>query len=203
VTIPTSGPGADSGAVASREWSLHRPLWSLLGARCRIYDESGALVLFARRRPLRLREHIEVFEDEGETRPALRIRTESILDWGATYRIEDARTGEPVGAARRRALRSVWRDHWDLLDVHEQVLGEAQEESPVLALLRRFGASFVPQRFVVAAAGRPVAELRQSWNPIVFRASLRLRRDAEGLLDPRLLLGLAILLMVVEGRQEG
>ena len=43
---------------AAHHWQLHRPLFSLFGARCRILDEQGNLVLFAKRRALRLREHI-------------------------------------------------------------------------------------------------------------------------------------------------
>jgi len=39
-----------------RHWQLHRPLFSLLGARCRILDAHGNLVLFAKRRALRLRQ---------------------------------------------------------------------------------------------------------------------------------------------------
>jgi len=187
----------------AHHWQLHRPLFSLFGARCRILDEHGNLVLFAKRRALRLREHIEAFEDEGETRPALRIRTESILDFGATYVVTDARSGETVGMARRRFMRSMLRDHWDLLDAGGNPLGEAQEDSMALALLRRLVADFVPQRMHVTVQGRPVAELRQRWNPFLFRADLRMEAGADALLDPRLLLGLAILLMVIEGRQEG
>jgi uncharacterized protein YxjI len=187
---------------AERRWELHRPLWSLLGARCRVLDERGNLVLVAKRRPLRLREHVDVFEDEGETRPALRITTESILDLGASYAITDARSGETLGMARRRFVRSMLRDHWDLLDAGGNPRGEAQEDSTALALLRRFVADFVPQRFHVRMGGRMVAELRQRWNPFVFRADLRLEAGGDALLDPRLLLGLAILLMVIEGRQQ-
>ena len=186
----------------AHHWQLHRPLFSLFGARCRILDEHGNLVLFAKRRALRLREHIEAFEDEGETRPALRIRTESILDLGATYVVTDARSGETVGMARRRFMRSMVRDHWDLLDAGGNPLGEAQEDSMALALLRRLVADFVPQRMHVTVQGRPVAELRQRWNPFLFRADLRMEAGGDALLDPRLLLGLAILLMVIEGRQD-
>jgi hypothetical protein len=184
-------------------WQLHRPLFSLLGARCRILDTQGNLVLFAKRRALRLREHIEAFEDEGETRPALRIKTESVLDLGATYVVTDARSGETVGMARRRFMRSMVRDHWDLLDAGGNPLGEVLEDSMALALLRRLLASFVPQRFHVLVQGRPVAELRQRWNPFLFRADLHMEAGADAVLDPRLLLGLAILMMVIEGRQEG
>lgn len=185
-----------------RHWQLQRPLFSLLGARCRILDAQGNLVLFAKRRALRLREHIEAFEDEAQTRPALRIRTESILDLGATYVVSDARSGETVGMARRRFMRSMVRDHWDLLDAGGNALGDAQEDSLGLALLRRFVAGFVPQRYHVRVGDRPVAELRQRWNPFLFRADLRMEAGADARLDPRLLLGLAILLMVVEGRQD-
>ncbi len=187
----------------AHHWQLHRPIWSLLGARCRILDERGELVLFARRKPLRLREHIEIFEDEGETRAALRIQTESVLDLGATYVITDARSGEGVGMARRRFMRSMLRDHWDLLDAGGNPLGEAQEDSAALALLRRFIANFVPQRIDVHVRGQLVAELRQRWNPFVFRADLTMPAGADATLDPRLLLGLAVLLMVIEGRQDG
>jgi len=187
----------------ARRWELQRPLFSLLGARCRILDEQGNLVLFAKRRALRLREHIEAFEDEGQTRPALRIRTESVLDLGATYVVADARTGETVGMARRRFMRSMLRDHWDLLDAGGNPLGDVQEDSMALALLRRLLASFVPQRYQVRVGDRPVAELRQRWNPFLFRAELSLEAGGDAVLDPRLLLGLAILLMVIEGRQDG
>jgi hypothetical protein len=188
---------------AAHRWQLHRPIWSLLGARCRIFDEHGNGVLYARRRPLRLREHVDVFEDEGETRPALRIQTESILDLGATYVVTDARSGEPLGMARRRFMRSMLRDQWDLLDAGGNPLGEAREDSMALALLRRLVADFVPQRIHVTVAGQPTAELRQRWNPFVFRADLEMPAGADARLDPRLLLGLAILLMVIEGRQDG
>jgi hypothetical protein len=186
-----------------RHWQLQRPLFSLLGARCRILDAQGNLVLFAKRRALRLREHVEAFEDEAQTRPALRIRTESVLDLGATYVVTDARSGETVGMARRRFMRSMVRDHWDLLDAGGNALGDVQEDSMTLALLRRLVAAFVPQRYHVTVGGRPVAELRQRWNPFLFRADLRLEAGGDAVLDPRLLLGLAILLMVIEGRQEG
>ena len=186
----------------AHHWQLHRPLFSLLGARCRVLDAQGNLVLFAKRRALRLREHIEVFEDEGQTRVALRIQTESILDLGATYVITDARSGETVGMARRRFVRSMLRDHWDLLDAAGHPLGEAVEDSLALALLRRFLAAFVPQRLHFQVDGRPLAELRQRWNPFVFRADLRMEAGADARLDPRHLLGVAVLLMVIEGRQE-
>jgi len=184
-------------------WQLQRPLFSLLGARCRILDAHGNLVLFAKRRALRLREHIEAFEDEAQTRPALEIRTEAILDLGATYVVRDTRSGETVGMARRRFVRSMLRDHWDLLDAGGNPVGEAQEDSMALALLRRLLAAFVPQRYHVRVQGQPVAELYQRWNPFLFRADLRMEAGGDARLDPRLLLGLAILLMVVEGRQEG
>jgi hypothetical protein len=187
---------------AAHHWQLQRPLWSLLGARCRVLDSQGNLVLVARRRALRLREHVDVFEDEGETRPALRINTESILDLGSTYVITDARSGETVGMARRRFLRSMLRDHWDLLDAGGNPRGEALEDSAALALLRRFVADFVPQRFHVRMGGRAVASLHQRWNPFLFRADLRMEPGGDALLDPRHLLGLGILLMVIEGRQE-
>jgi hypothetical protein len=188
---------------AAHRWRLHRPIWSLLGARCRIFDEHDNLVVFARRKPLRLREHIEAFEDEGETRPALRIQTESILDLGATYVVTDARSGETVGQARRRFMKSMIRDQWDLMDAGGNPLGEALEDSTAMALLRRLVADFVPQRLHVSVGGQRVAELRQHWNPFVFRAELSMPAGADARLDPRLLLGLAILLMVIEGRQEG
>ena len=72
-----------------------------------------------------------------------------------------------------------------------------------MALLRRFIADFVPQRYHVQVGGRPVAELHQRWNPFVFRADLRMEAGDDALLDPRHLLGVAILLMVIEGRQQG
>ncbi len=200
---PPLTPGIPGAPTTPRmRYQLQRPLWSLLGARCRILDAHGQLILFARRKALRLREDIGVFEDEAETRPALRIRTGSILDLGAVYEIRDARTSEVIGQARRRFMRSMIRDRWELLDRQGRPIGHAEEDSTALALLRRLLTNLVPQRFDLVVGERPIGLIRQRFNPFVFRADLEIDMDARDRIDERHLFGLAVLLMVVEGRQS-
>ncbi len=202
---PSSARDGYSAAVSGdtvHEYQLQRPWFSFLGARCRVLDERGQPLLFARRRPLRLREDVRAFQDEGETREVLRIHTEQVLDLGATYQVTDSLENVPVGGLRRRFLRSMVRDEWTLLDPSGLEIGRVREDNAALALLRRVLTNLIPQTYVIEAGGVRVGEVRQRFNPFLFRAVMRLGPGAEERLDRRLVFGLAILLMVIEGRQE-
>jgi hypothetical protein len=102
----------------------------------------------------------------------LKISARSIIDvWGG-YDITDSRNGEPLGSARRKALKSILRDNWTLFDPAGNEIGSLVEDSAGMALVRRFiplGA-LVPQKFHidVAGASQPVT-LRQKFNPFIRR----------------------------------
>ena len=71
----------------------------------------------------------------------------------------------------------------------------------MMAMLRRLFANFVPQNFSVQNdAGTEFAEFSQQFNPFIYKLTVSIRPDSA--VDPRLILGAAILIAAIEGRQE-
>ncbi|RMG06600.1 MAG: hypothetical protein D6731_25475 [Planctomycetota bacterium] len=183
---------------------VRRKVFTLVRSAFHVYDaDMQEVLLYAQQTAFRLKEEFFVYRDESKSEALLRIKSRQILDLAATYDIADARSNEPLGAARRKALKSILRDEWEILDTSDQVVGTAREDSTALALVRRVVSNLVPQRYDLATTdGRPLGFFQQRFNPFVFQTELNFAEDEDGLLDRRLGLGLAVCMMAIEGRQK-
>ena len=179
---------------------IRRKILVLFGASFHVYD-GDRVVAFAKQRAFKVREDIRIHADESQMRELLAIRARNVLDFAAAYDVVDPATGEKVGAARRRGFRSLLRDSWEVLDAHDRPIAKVEEDSPTMALLRRFASNLIPQTFHLSVPGeaRPV-EFRQHFNPWVYRLEVSIPRGCS--LDRRLILGVASLLAAIEGRQD-
>ena len=181
---------------------LKRQVFALTG-RFRFYDSAGNQVLFSEQKMFRLREDIRVYSDEGKVNEVLTVKARQILDFSAAYDVVDSSVQQKVGALRRKGLRSILRDEWEVLDSGDNVIGKLFEDSIGLALLRRlFLGSLLPQNYDMSMGETRVADLRQRFNPFQYTLDLDLSVDPMKRLDPRLGIAAAILLAAVEGRQE-
>ncbi len=179
-----------------------KKLLKLFGGEVRIYDESKSnLLFFVKQKAFKLKEDITVFADETQSRPLLKIQARSILDLGATYDVTDVATGQKVGAIRRKLLKSILRDEWDILDSGDREIGKVQEDSMLMAILRRFLSNLIPEHFTLTAGGTQVGFFRQTWNPFVPQFHVDFSMDP-GRLDRRLGIAAVILLQVIEGKQS-
>ena len=73
------------------------------------------------------------------------------------------------------------------------------------ALVRRFienASFFLPQKYHATIGGELVANYRQKFNPIILKLVVDFSPDQESRFDRRLGLAAAVLLNVVEGRQD-
>ncbi len=181
------------------QYLIRRKILKLLGGAFHIYAPDGSLVLYSELKAFKLKEDIRLYADEGKTQELLTIRARSIIDFGATYDVVDATTGEKVGALRRKGMKSILRDTWLILDAQDAECGTIEEDSLPLALIRRFLCKWVPQQFAVTLRGQPAAGLKQNFNPFVLKLTLTFNGDA---FDRRLGLAAAILLAAIEGRQD-
>jgi hypothetical protein len=80
-----------------------------------------------------------------------------------------------------------------------------QEESAMLGMARRLieAAAFLfPQKYLVTMGGRPVAEFKQTFNPIVYKLQVNVFPEGAAMLDRRLALAAAIMMAAVEGKQQ-
>ena len=174
-----------------------------LAGKFRFYDPMGNLVMFSEQKMFKWREDIRVYADENKTQEVLSIKARQIVDFSAAYDVVDTALNQKVGALRRKGLRSILRDEWEVLDANDNVKGLLFEDSMGLALLRRLLlGSWLPQNYDITFGETRVADLKQNFNLFRYELNLDFTMDTGHLLDRRLGIAAGILLAAVEGRQS-
>lgn len=182
---------------------LHRQVFALTG-KFRFYDPMGNLVMFSEQKMFRWKEDIRVYADESKTREVLSIKARQMMDFSASYDVVDTEMNQKVGVLRRKGLRSLLRDEWEVLDENDNVKGLLFEDSMGLALLRRLVlGSWLPQNYDITFGTARVADLKQNFNLFRYELNLDFSMDVARMLDRRLGIAAGILLAAVEGKQEG
>lgn len=180
-------------------YSIRKRVFTMLGAAFEIFDAQERSIGFCRQKAFRLKEDIRVYVDESESKELLRIATQQVIDFSASYDIVDAEANQVVGRAQRKGFSSLFRDSWELTAPDGSPVGRLIEDSQMLALLRRVLSNLIPQAFRVESPnGEVLARLKVRFNPFVYRMDVQVVQAA----DPRLILGVAILVAAIEGRQD-
>ena len=191
-------------AFEQTQYLLRRKIWKVFGQSFHIYDPQGRVVMYSKLKAFKLKEDIRIYPDESMSRELLTIHARSILDLGATYDVMDGSTHERIGSLRRAALASMFgRDTWKILDAQEHEIGEIAEDSLGLAMLRKyFLGTLLPQTFHGRVHGQPALTFKQRFNLFVQRMDLDFSMDPGRVLDRRLGIAAAVLVMAIEGRQR-
>ena len=177
---------------------VRRKVFKILGAGFQVYNDAGKVVAYSAQKAFKLREDIRVFADERETRPLMRIQARQVIDFSACYDIVDERDRTVLGSARRKGLKSLLRDNWELLDADGRTVATLEEDSMAMALLRRFVGHLIPQNFSLGE-GSSAVHMSQHFNPFVYRLQVSILEGCQ--VDRRLIFGLAVLVAAIEGRQ--
>lgn len=181
---------------------LKRQAIALTG-KFRFYDPLGNMVMFSEQKMFRLREDIRVYSDESKTQEVLSIKARQIMDFSASYDVVDTAMNQKVGALRRKGLRSILRDEWEVLDANDNMIGLIFEDSIGLALLRRFLlGSWLPQNYDITLGQTRVGDLRQNFNLFRYELNLDFSMDTARMLDRRLGIAAGTLLAAVEGKES-
>lgn len=181
---------------------LKRQAIALTG-KFRFYDPNGTQVMFSEQKMFRLREDIRVYSDESKTQEVLSIKARNIMDFSASYDVVDTALNQKVGVLRRRGLRSLLRDEWEILDANDRMVGLLFEDNVGLALLRRLLlGSLLPQNYDMTFGETRVGDLRQNFNPFRYELNIDFSMDISRLLDRRLGIAAGILLAAVEGKES-
>ena len=96
----------------------------------------GSPLAFCQQKRMALKEDLRFFADEARTEEIFRIKARRMVDLGGRYDVNDAQ-GRRIGVLERRFKRSLVRATWAILDDGEREIAWAQEQSIVIALLRR------------------------------------------------------------------
>lgn len=193
---------SDLPAPYARRYTAQAKLFSLLGNAFEIFDGSGQLAFFAKQKAFAWKEKLTIFRDRGQTQPMVTVNARQISDFNVTFDIADAATGDKVGAARRKGLKSLFKDEWSVLDTSDREVGLMVESGGLLSALRRLIdlLRFLPQSYTITLNGQEEATVRQRFN------FFRLRYDVEVTgsgIDPRMVVGLVVLLLAIEGKRDG
>ncbi|HEY5671484.1 MAG TPA: hypothetical protein VIS10_15945, partial [Anaerolineales bacterium] len=189
-------------AFLYNQYFLKRQVLALTG-KIRLYSPDGSLLLYSQQKMFRLREDIRVYNDESRSQELLYIQARNIIDFSAAYDVIDSLSGIKVGVLRRKGLRSLLRDQWEILDASDQPQAILQEDNPTRALLRRLLlGTLLPQNYDVISGETRLADFRQRFNLFRYELELDFSMDSARRLDRRVGLAAAILLGIIEGRQE-
>ena len=174
---------------------IRRKVLKIFGGSFHTYD-GDQVVAFTKQKAFKLKEDIRIYSDESMQTELLSIQARQVIDFAAAYDIVDVENGVKVGAARRKGFSSIVRDSWMLLDAQNQPIAQLQEDSTILALMRRLLSNLIPQRFNLRAQGetKPVV-FRQHFNPFVYRLQVSIPRECG--LDRRLIFGIAALIAAI------
>ena len=184
---------------------IRQKILKLFGAAFHIFDSSGNVVFYSKQKAFKLKEDIRIYTGEDMNTEVLTIRTDQVFDLGATYQVYDPQQGGVhVGSLRRKGLKSMVRDEWVFLNVAGQEMGLIQEDSTGMALIRRFVpmGHLVPQEYNGNLGGVSVCRFKRNFNPFVNKVTLDYSMDQQGLLDRRLGIAAAVLLVAIEGKQN-
>ncbi|QUL56765.1 hypothetical protein KDC22_09925 [Paenibacillus tritici] len=183
------------------EYIIRKKVFSVVGAKVHIYNNSEELLLFSQMKAFKLKEDIALYTDETMDKELLRIKARNMIDFSATYDVYDSETGESLGALRRKGLKSIVKDEWAILDTRDNELGFIKEGSLFSALLRRF-ITLIPQQYNVEIGNLVIPAYRQNFNPFVTKIIADFSEDRQGVLDRRMGIAAAVLLCVIEGKQD-
>lgn len=184
------------------QYTLKRQVFALAG-KFRLFAPNGQLMLFSEQKMFKLREDIRVFSDEQKSQEILAIKARQIIDFSAAYDVVDSTTGEKVGALRRKGLKSILRDEWEVLGPSDNVIGLCFEDNMGLAMLRRLLlGNLLPQNYDITAGENRVADLKQRFNLFRYEMDVDFSMDTGRQLDRRLGVAAAALLAIVEGKQD-
>ena len=188
-------------AFKQNYYLFRKKVLKVFGGAFHIYDEQGRLLFYSKQKAFKLREDFRIYSNENMSEELLAIKTPQILDIGATYFVQDSKTGETVGALRRKALKSIVKDEWKFLSPDQREIGRMTESSVAGALLSRF-INIIPQKYSIRTLDeREIATIKGHFNPFVHKLSMMIP-DSEPAIDRRLIIAAGIMLVGIEGRQE-
>ena len=182
------------------QYLIQEKFWKFFGGKFWFKDMEGNIVAYCKQKAFKLKEDIILYSDESCTTALLNIKARNIIDFSATYDIIDVASGEILGSAQRKGLKSILKDTWKLLDVNGNQYGEMIEDSN--ALVRRFVpfGKWIPARYHMEIPGTPEITLNQLFNPFIRRTVVTIPQGHQ--IDRRVLAGIALLNASIEGRQS-
>lgn len=192
------GPtGLASNPFSQTRYTIKRPWLSFLGRKFHVYGADGQQVLFVRHKIMTFKDEWNIFSDESERVPLIRVKARQAIGLNIISDVTDASNGQHIGSVRNKGLKSILRDTWEILGDGESVIGKFVEDSN--ALLRRF-LPILRGHWHMELDGQVIASLDQQFR--FFAKEFHLEITSPGRGDPRLVIACAMLALMRELMRE-
>lgn len=188
------------------QYTIRRKFFKIFGAAFHVYDEHGSVIGYCKQKAFKLREDIRLYTGEDMSEELLTLKTQKIIDFGATYSVT-LPDGTSLGSLRRKGMKSSFvRDEWIVFDPQGNEVAKVRETGSFAPIARRYidyASILFPQRYELIRASdtTTIANLRQHFNPFIFRMGVAIVEQDEHL-DELLILGASCLIAAIEGRQD-
>jgi hypothetical protein len=175
-----------------------------------VTDSTGNLIFYVKQKVFKLKESVTIFADVEQTIPLYTMNADRMLDFSASYLFADSK-GVPVGAVRRKGMRSIWKARYDILNgggptmtIQEanpwsKVLDGLFGEIPIIGMFS--GYLFHPEYVVASEDGTPVMRLKKE--PAFFQGKFILEKLATLNEQEETRILLSLIMMVLLERQRG
>jgi uncharacterized protein YxjI len=184
-------------SLATRShYVIKRRFWSFLERIFRVFTADGQLIMFIKHPLLKLREEFMVYEDEGQTRSLLKVKSRQVIAINFSYDVEDVASGHLLGSVQKKGLSSIVRDKFIILDPMGTEIGYAEEQGA--SVLRRLF-PFLTSKHAIFVDGNQVAYIKQRFRFFTKEFEVDLQPTQ---LDPRFVLAVALLALMAEARRE-
>ncbi len=187
--------------------------FKLLALASQIYvtDASGNTVGYAKQKLLKLKEDVRIFSDTAQTEELYQIKADRLIDFSARYSFFDSRTGQLLGAVKRRGMRSIWSAHYEIFD-NDQIVMEIKEENAWIKVFDALvgevpivgsftGYFFNPAYLISRTDGAIVARVQKQ--PAMFEGQFELTRQSQMSEAEETRVLLSVLQMIILERARG
>ena len=187
--------------------------FKLLALASQIYirDANGNLFGYVKQKLFKLKEDINIFADESQTRQLYNIKADRVIDFSAKYNFTDS-SGRFLGAIKRQGMRSLWKANYDIfnaqgqqiLNIHEEngwikVIDSLVGELPVIGMFT--GYLFNPAYVIERMDGTPIMRLVKQ--PAFFEGKFQLSPQTQSSQEEETLSLLGALTMTLLERARG
>lgn len=184
-----------------------------LAPRMFVTDAAGRNVCYVSQKVLKMKEDIQVFEDESRSRELYRIKADRVIDFSATYRFSRSQDGQEFGAIKSKGWRSIWRATYHVVDAQDRDTHHIQEVNPWVKLgdallsevpvLGLFTGYFLNPSYAAYDVTSEQMVMKLIKEPAFFEGHYRLERLDDTLDDEtslRLMLGFMLMIQFMRRR---
>jgi hypothetical protein len=187
--------------------------FKLLALASQIYirDANGNLIGYVKQKLFKLKEDINVFADESQTKLLFNIKADRVIDISARYNFTSS-SGQFIGSIKRQGMRSIWKAHYEISDANNQQVLQISEEDawtkvfdalvgevPVVGMFS--GYLFNPAYIMSRTDGSPIIRLEKQ--PAFFESKFLLTPQAQLSDNQESLVLLGSLMLTLMERRRG